>query len=45
MTTKLKRKHAGRKKGGIRKHKFAMCAKRCKGSRNYRGCMSTCLKG
>lgn len=41
MATKLKRKHSRRKKGGIRRHKFAMCAKRCHGNRN---CMSTCLK-
>jgi hypothetical protein len=41
MTTKLKKKHAKRKKGGIHKHKFAMCAKRCHGNRS---CMSACLR-
>jgi hypothetical protein len=43
MATKLKRKHHGRrrKRGGIRRHKFAMCAKRCHGNRN---CMSACLR-
>ena len=42
MATKLKKKHVKkRKKGGIHRHKFAMCAKQCRGNRN---CMSTCLK-
>jgi hypothetical protein len=42
MFIKLKKKHARkRKKGGISKHKFAMCAKRCRGNRS---CMSACLR-
>ncbi|MFZ8809645.1 MAG: hypothetical protein ACO2PN_16270 [Pyrobaculum sp.] len=42
MSTKLKRKQVRkRKRGGIRRHKFAMCAKKCRGNKN---CMSTCLK-
>jgi len=42
MPIKLKRKQARkRKRGGIRNHKFAMCAKKCRGDRN---CMSACLK-
>jgi hypothetical protein len=43
MASKLKKRHARkRKKGGIRRHKFAMCAKKCRGNRD---CMSTCLRG
>ncbi len=42
MLAKLKRRYKSRKKkGGIRKHRFAACAKRCRGNR---GCMSACLK-
>jgi hypothetical protein len=41
MSTKLKKHAKKRKHGGIHKHKFAMCAKHCRGNRN---CMSACLK-
>jgi hypothetical protein len=44
MATKLKKRkhHARRKKGGIHKHRFTMCAKKWHGNRS---CMSACLKG
>ena len=42
MFTKLKRKRVKRRaKGGIHRHKFVMCAKKCRGNKN---CMSSCLK-
>jgi hypothetical protein len=43
MATKLKRKkhHTRKKRGGIHRHKFAACAKKCHGNRS---CMSACLK-
>jgi hypothetical protein len=44
MAASLKKK-TKRKKGGIRKYKFAMCARKCRGNRNYRNCMSACLRG
>jgi hypothetical protein len=42
MSARLKRKYKTRKKrGGIRKHRFAACAKHCGGNRR---CMAACLK-
>jgi len=42
MFAKLKRRYKNRKKkGGIRKHRFIMCTRRCGGDRS---CMSACLK-
>lgn len=39
MRAKLKRR-----KATDRRKAFKMCAKQCKGSANYRHCMSACLK-
>jgi hypothetical protein len=39
--SRKKRRTARRKKGGIHRYKFAMCAKKCRGNRS---CMSACLR-
>lgn len=38
---KKRRTAKRRRSGGIHRHKFAMCAKQCRGNRS---CMSACLR-
>jgi len=44
-TTKTKRRRQSGRRANIQRHKFAMCAKKCRGSKNYKACVSACLKG
>jgi hypothetical protein len=43
--TQTKRRRQRGNKTNIQRHKFVMCTRKCKGNKNYRQCMSACLKG